>query len=71
MFKPLPMPQKRKIGFFTKYLSNRHYVSEVSVDGKKNIKFNFKWAFYDRYVSQIIRTGNCIALYDAPLYQDR
>ena len=56
------MTEKRKIGFLTKYLSNRHYISEVSVEGKQSSKFHFTTGYYDRYVNQIIRTGNCITL---------
>jgi|GEM_PF-1264775 len=56
------MAENRKIGFLTKYLSNRHYVSEVSVEGKESSKFHFTTGHFDRYVNQIIRTGNCITL---------
>ncbi len=51
-----------KVGFATKLLSNRNYLSEVSVEGKTTNKFNFKIGFYDQYVAQIIRCGNCITL---------
>src|ERR1700722_15458494 len=56
------MSENKKIGLLTKFLSQRHYIAEVSVDGKKNIKFHYKLGFFDRYVSQIIRTGNGISL---------
>jgi len=56
------MAAKGKIGFFTKYLSNRHYISEVPVEGKESSKFHFTTGYFDRYVNQIIRTGNCITL---------
>jgi len=46
----------------TKFISQQHYMNEVSVDGKKNIKFHYKLGFFDPYVSQIIRTGNGITL---------
>ncbi len=51
-----------KVGFATKLLSNRNYLSEVSVEGKTTNKFNFKIGFYDQYAAQIIRCGNCITL---------
>lgn len=51
-----------KVGFATKLLSNRHYLNEVSVEGKTTNKFNFKIGFYDQYAAQIIRIGNCITL---------
>lgn len=56
------MDKKRKVGFATKLLSNRNYLSEVSVEGKTTSKFNFKIGFYDQYAAQIIRSGNCITL---------
>ena len=54
------MEKKRKIGFATKLLSNHYCVNEVPVEGKTTSKFNWRIAFYDQYVSQSIRTGNCI-----------
>jgi len=56
------MAKKGKISFLTKFLSNRHYISEVPVEGKKSSKFHFATGYFDRYVDQIIRTGNCITL---------
>ena len=56
------MAKKGKVSLATKYLSNRNYLNEVSVEGKKTIKFNFNIGHYDQYMSQIIRTGNCITL---------
>jgi hypothetical protein len=56
------MSKNKKIGILTKFLSQRNYISEVSVDGKKNVKFHYKLGFFDLYVSQIIRTGNGISL---------
>ena len=54
--------RKRKVGFTTKILSNHYYLNEVPVEGKTTSKFNWKIGFYDQYVAQIIRTGNCITL---------
>src|ERR1043165_8556343 len=56
------MEKKRKVGFATKLLSNHYYLNEVPVEGKTTSKFNWRIAFYDQYVGQIIRTGNCITL---------
>ena len=56
------MEKKRKVGFATKLLSNHYYLNEVPVEGKTTSKFNFKIGFYDQYMAQIIRTGNCITL---------
>ena len=51
-----------KVGFATKFLSNRNYIKEVSVEGKTTNKFNFSIGFYDQYAAQILRSGNCITL---------
>jgi hypothetical protein len=51
-----------KVGFATKFLSNRNYLKEVSVEGKTTPKFHFNFALYDHYAAQIIRSGNCITL---------
>jgi hypothetical protein len=51
-----------KVGLATKFLSNRNYIKEVSVEGKRTNKFNFSIGFYDQYAAQIIRIGNCITL---------
>jgi hypothetical protein len=51
-----------KVGFATKFLSNRNYLKEVSVEGKTTPKFHFNFALYDYYAAQIIRSGNCITL---------
>ncbi len=56
------MRKKRKVGFATKLLSNHFYINEIPVEGKHTSKFNFRIGFYDQYVAQIIRTGNCITL---------
>src|SRR5438105_15956481 len=56
------MEKKRKVGFATKLLSNHYYLKEVAVEGKTTSKFNFRIGFYDQYVAQIIRTGNCVTL---------
>jgi hypothetical protein len=51
-----------KVGFATKFLSNRNYLKEVSIEGKTTPKFHFNFALYDHYAAQIIRSGNCITL---------
>jgi hypothetical protein len=51
-----------KVGFATKFLSNRNYLKEVTVEGKTTPKFHFNFALYDHYAAQIIRSGNCITL---------
>jgi hypothetical protein len=56
------MAQLNKIGLLTIFLSNRHYLTEIPVEGKASSKFNLSITFYDRYISQIIRAGNCITL---------
>ena len=56
------MEKKRKVGFTTKLLSNHYYLNEVPVEGKTTSKFNWRIGFYDQYVAQINRTGNCITL---------
>src|SRR5256885_2123918 len=56
------MEKKKKVGFATKLLSNHYYLKEVAVEGKTTSKFNFRIGFYDQYVAQIIRAGNCITL---------
>jgi hypothetical protein len=48
------MAKKEKISFPTKFLSNRHYLNEATVEGKKAPKFNFTIGSYDLYVQQII-----------------
>lgn len=59
-------PFGRKIHWPTKALSNKHYISEVSVDGKTTIRFNFWLGYYDLYTSQVMRTGNCLTLLSTP-----
>jgi len=56
------MKNIKKIGFFTKLLSHRNYLNEVSVEGKATPSFFFRVKHYDKYASQIMRTGNCITL---------
>ena len=56
-----------KVSIPTKYLSNKNYLSEVPVEGKKSGKFYFRFAIYELYVAQIIRAGNCITLLSNPL----
>jgi hypothetical protein len=56
------MDQRKNVGLMTKFLSNRNYLKEVSIEGKRTNKFNFSIGFYDQYAAQIIRIGNCITL---------
>jgi hypothetical protein len=56
------MGARNKVGFATKFLSNRNYLKEVSVEGKTTPKFHFNLTLYDHYAAQIIRSGNCITL---------
>lgn len=51
-----------KVSLQVKYLSNRNYIREISVEGKHTDNFFFSFGFYDDYVSQVIRAGNCLAL---------
>jgi len=48
------------------FISHRHYLNEVPVEGKKNLRFLRRLGFWDRYHLQIIRTGNCISLLTTP-----
>lgn len=57
---------KRKIHWPTKIISNKNYIKEVSIDGKVSNTFNFKTGYYDLYVAQIMRAGNCITLLSSP-----
>ncbi len=36
------MADKKKISFATKYISNKYFLNEVSVEGKKSRKLNFR-----------------------------
>ncbi|MFB6455896.1 hypothetical protein ACE38W_11550 [Chitinophaga sp. Hz27] len=60
------MKNRRKISLLTKYLSNKHYLKEVPVDGKITNRFHFDLGWYYLYANQIIRTGNCITLLSNP-----
>jgi hypothetical protein len=57
---------KRKIHWPTKIISNKNYIKEVSIDGKVTNTFNFKMGYYDLYVAQVMRAGNCITLLSSP-----
>ncbi|HVU97329.1 MAG TPA: hypothetical protein VHE34_19000 [Puia sp.] len=48
------------------FISHRHYLNEVPVEGKKNLRFLCRLGFWDRYHLQIIRTDNCISLLTTP-----
>lgn len=60
------MPKKPNISLSTKFLSNRHYLTEVPVEGKKAPTFQLRLSNYGLYVAQIIRTGNCVTLLSTP-----
>ena len=49
---------KRKMHWPTKFISNKNYIKEVSIDGKITDTFNFKTGYYDLYAAQIMRAGN-------------
>ena len=57
---------KRKIHWPTKFISNKNYIKEVSIDGKITDTFNFKTGYYNLYAAQIMRAGNCITLLSSP-----
>lgn len=56
------MARQPKISFSAKFLSLRHYLDDVSVDGQLMDPTQRKWGNYDKYVTQAIRAGNCITL---------
>jgi hypothetical protein len=60
------MARQQKISLSTKFLSNRHYLTEVPVEGKKAPTFHLRLSNYGLYVAQIIRTGNCVTLLSTP-----
>jgi hypothetical protein len=60
------MPRQPKISLSTKFLSNRHYLTEVPVEGKKAPTFHLRLSNYGLYVAQIFRTGNCVTLLSTP-----
>lgn len=60
------MADEKKISYATKYISNRYFLNEVSVEGKKSRKLHFKLGNYDLYAAQIMTIGNCITLLSAP-----
>ena len=57
-----PVARKEKISFSSKFLSLRHYLDDVSVDGQLMDPTQRKLGNYDKYVTQAIRAGNCITL---------
>ncbi len=59
-------PFGRKIHWSTKALSNKNYINEVSIDGKKTNRFNFRLGFYELYIGQVMRVGNCLTLLSTP-----
>ena len=50
------------VGFLTKFHSNRHYISEIAIEGKRTSRFYFQVAYYDQYITQVIRAGNALTL---------
>ena len=52
----------KNVDFFTKYHSNRNYINEIVVEGKRTNKFYFQIAYYDQYIAQVIRFGNALSL---------
>jgi hypothetical protein len=46
----------------TKFKSNFNYIQEVCIDGKKTDLFNSRIGFYELYVPQVMRIGNCLTL---------
>lgn len=60
-------PFGRKIHWPIKALSNKNYISEVSIDGKKTSRFNFHLGYFDLYIAQVMRSGNCLTLLSSPI----
>jgi hypothetical protein len=56
------MTRQKKISFSAKFLSIRHYLNEVSVEGQRTDPTQRKLGNYDKYVAQVIRAGNCVTL---------
>lgn len=44
-----------------------NYINEVSIDGKKTSRFNFRVGYYDLYIAQVMRAGNCLTLLSSPI----
>ncbi len=55
-----------KVHWPTKALANRNYIREVSIDGKKTSLFNFRLGYFELYVQQVMRVGNCLTLLSTP-----
>ena len=60
-----------KVDFVTKYLSNKNYLREISVENKTTLKFFYNIGWYEHYAAQIIRAGNCITLLSTNLNLNR
>lgn len=60
-------PFGRKIHWPTKALSNKNYINEVPIDGKKTSRFNFHLGYFDLYIAQVMRSGNCLTLLSSPV----
>lgn len=50
------------VGLLTKFHSNRHYISEIAIEGKRTSRFYFQVAYYDQYIMQVMRAGNALTL---------
>lgn len=57
---------RRKIHWPTKVLSNKNYIQEVSIDGKKTSRFYARVGYYELYSAQVMRSGNCLTLLSNP-----
>jgi hypothetical protein len=61
------MRGKESVSLATKWLSNRCYLNEVSVEGKTTGRFYKLLGYFDSYLAQIIRIGNCLTYLSTPL----
>ena len=60
------MKERVKVGWATKWLSNRKYLNEVSVEGKISSVYFKHLGHFDSYQNEVIRSGNCITLLSSP-----
>jgi hypothetical protein len=51
-----------KVSWTTKYISNRNYIQEVSIDGNKTSVFKKKMGYHELFVPEVMRNGNCLTL---------
>jgi len=61
------MKKRISVSLVTKWLSNRHYLNEVPVEGKTSNRFFKILGYFDSYQSQVSRSGNCLTLLSSPL----